>query len=399
MTAARQTPANTPAAPMACVLGDLDLVRPLGLAGVRCAVVAPPDTPVRHSRYTAAVIGDEEAGTAPDALMARLLDFARGQPAPPALFYQDDDQLLFVSRRRDALRPALRTVIADAGLVEDLVDKARFQALAERLSLPVPATRRLRPADGGLPPVLDLRYPVIVKPLTRRKPWDSIEGLGKAIPVHSQADLDALWPRLQTVGIDVLAQEMIPGPESAIESYHVYVDERGGIAGDFTGAKIRTYPLDYGHSTALTITDAPDVLGQGRRLTEALGLTGVAKFDFKRGPDGRLHLLEVNPRFNLWHHLGAKAGVNLPALVWADLMGLRRPAVRRARAGATWCHVTKDRMAAQESGVPLASWLAWVAACDAKAAALHDPLPFLHSIGGKALARLARRPVPVPAKG
>lgn len=384
--------------PMACVLGDLDLVRPLGLAGVRCAVVAPPGAPVRHSRYTHAVIGDEEAAAAPAALLARLLDFARGQPARPALFYQDDAQLLLVSRHRDALQPAFRMVIAGADLVEDLVDKARFQALAERLGLPVPPTRRLDPAAGP-PPRLDLRYPVIVKPLTRTGPWDAVEGVGKAIPVRSQQELDALWPRLQALGIPVLAQAMIPGPESAIESYHVYVDGRGGIAGDFTGAKIRTYPLDYGHSTALTITDAPDVRGLGRRLVEVLGLTGTAKFDFKRGPDGRLHLLEVNPRFTLWHHLGARAGVNLPALIWADLTGRRRPASGRARAGATWCHVTKDRLAARESGVPLAAWLAWVAACDAKAAALHDPLPFLQSLGGRALARLSRRPAPVPAKG
>lgn len=385
-------------APMACVLGDLDLVRPLGLAGVRCAVVAPPGAPVRHSRYTHAVIGAEAADTAPAALLARLLDFARGQPVPPVLFYQDDAQLLLVSRRRDALQPAFRMVIAGADLVEDLVDKARFQALAERLGLPVPPTRRLDPAAGP-PPRLDLRYPVIVKPLTRTGPWDAVEGVGKAIPVRSADELDALWPRLQALGIPVLAQEMIPGPESAIESYHVYVDGRGGIAGDFTGAKIRTYPLDYGHSTALAITDAPDVRGLGRRLVEVLGLTGTAKFDFKRGPDGRLHLLEVNPRFTLWHHLGARAGVNLPALVWADLTGRRRPAAGPARAGATWCHVTRDRLAARESGVPLAAWLAWVAACDAKAAALHDPLPFLQSLGGRALARLSRRPAPVPVKG
>ena len=45
----------------------------------------------------------------------------------------------------------------------------------------------------------------------------------------------------------------------------------------------------------------------------ALGLRGVAKLDFKRTAAGELVLLEVNPRFNLWHLPGAVAGVNLPA--------------------------------------------------------------------------------------
>ena len=46
-----------------------------------------------------------------------------------------------------------------------------------------------------------------------------------------------------------------------------------------------------------------------------LGLKGLVKLDFKRADDETLHLLEVNPRFSLWHHLGAVAGVNL----WVEL--------------------------------------------------------------------------------
>ena len=362
---------------LACVMGDMDMVRPLGLAGVRCAVVTHPGSPTLHSRYTRDSILWDDAARDPNGLVEALLRFARQQPVAPVLFYQDDMQLLLVSRNRRRLREAFRFVLAEAELVEDLVDKGRFQALAERLDLPVPATRRLYPTRDAAPGTLDLRFPVVVKPLTRRKAWDEAEGFGKAIRVDSLDALRALWPRLAAVGLDVLVQEMIPGPESRIESYHVYVDRGGGIAGEFTGRKIRTYPLDYGHSTALTITDEPDVAALGRALVEKLDLRGVAKFDFKRGPDGRLHLLEVNPRFNLWHHLGAVAGVNLPALVYADAMGLPRPAVAKARAGACWCHITKDKLAAKESGVSMAAWLPWMLRCEAKAVALDDPMPFL----------------------
>lgn len=186
-----------------------------------------------------------------------------------------------------------------------------------------------------------------------------------------------MWPSLAAGGMDLVAQELIPGPENRIESYHVYVDRGGGIAGEFTGRKIRTYPASCGHSTALEITDAADVTELGRGLIERLDLRGVAKFDFKRGPDGRLHLLEVNPRFNLWHHLGAVAGVNLPALVYADLAGLPRPAVARPRAGTRWCSI-RDLAAARAAGIPLTTWLPWALGCEAKSAiAWDDPMPFL----------------------
>ncbi|WP_448187847.1 carboxylate--amine ligase [Azospirillum sp. sgz301742] len=365
---------------LACVMGGMNLVRSLGLAGVRCAVVAPPGSPTLHSRFTCAAIDGPEVAQGDEALVDALLRFAAAQPAPPVLYYEEDDQLLLISRHRDQLAPAFRFVIAEPELVETLVDKARFQALADRLGLPVPRTRRLYPTPGSAPPDLDLRFPLIVKPLTRGETWFRIEPAGKAVQVDASEDLRALWPRLVAAGIELLAQELIPGPETRIESYHVYVDATGAIAGEFTGRKIRTYPQAFGHSTALTITNAPDVAALGRDLVRRLDLRGVAKFDFKRAPDGALYLLEVNPRFNLWHHLGAIAGVNLPALVYADMTGRPRPATGPARAGANWCRPAGDLSAARAGGVPLGSWLLWTLRCEAKQAiAWDDPMPLVHA--------------------
>lgn len=297
------------------------------------------------------------------------------------LFYEEDRELLLVSRRRAELAPALRFVIPDAELVEDLVDKARFQALALRTDLPVPPALRFGAREGA-PAAVPLRFPIVVKPLTRRTDqWEPVGGGAKALIVESHAALRALWPRLAGFAGDLLAQELIPGGEDRIESYHVYVDAAGAVAGEFTGRKLRTHPVRYGHSTALVTTDAPDVAALGRELVARLGLRGVAKFDFKRGPDGRLYLLEINPRFNLWHHLGSAAGVNLPALVYADLAGLPRGPVPRARAGVRWCKAWRDAAAAREMRVPLHSWLAWALGAEAKRlVAWDDPLPLL--LGG-----------------
>jgi D-aspartate ligase len=222
----------------------------------------------------------------------------------------------------------------------------------------------------------------------RTPAWDVIANAHKALGVATPAALQELWPRLATLGANVLAQEWVPGPETRIESYHVYVDAAGSIAAEFTGRKIRTYPATCGHSTALEISDAADVRAQGQAAVEKLKLTGVAKFDFKRGPDGRLHLLEINPRFNLWHHLAAVAGLNMPAIVYADLLGHPRPQITQARAGARWCCVWKDLPAARDAGVPLWRWFAWVLRCEAKSAiAWDDPMPLIGSVISRALPR------------
>jgi predicted ATP-grasp superfamily ATP-dependent carboligase len=116
----------------------------------------------------------------------------------------------------------------------------------------------------------------------------------------------------------------------------------------------------------------------GRALVQRLQLRGVAKFDFKRAPDGRLYLLEVNPRFNLWHHLGALAGVNLPAMVHHDLMGQSKPETRTAVAGLRWCRAWQDVLAARHSQIKTTSWLRWTISCEAKRLlALDDPMPLV----------------------
>lgn len=370
---------------MACVLGDVDLVRALALGGIRSVVAAEPGNPARYSRATAGVLEWANPSTSAEVLVERLLEFARRRGTPTALFYDGDWDLLVVSRHRDALAAGFRFVVADRDLVEDLVDKARFQALAERLGLPVPRGRRLA---GGQDAVEDLRFPLLVKPLIRlHDTWKPLAA-AKAIRVSDAQELRALRSETSRRGIDALVQEEIPGPERRIESYHVYVDADGEIAGEFTGRKLRTHPPGYGYSTALEITRVEDVARAGRGVVRRLGLTGVAKLDFKRDPSGVLHLLEVNPRFNLWHHPAALAGVNLPALVYADVLGV--PGMRRPtawRPGVRWCSLAHDLRAARLDGVATARWLAGVARSEAKSGfAWDDPLPLARA----ALWRLGR---------
>lgn len=363
----------------AVVLGDVDMVRALGLAGIPSVVVAPPGSASRFSRSTKDSLPWIDPWDRAEELVEALVAFGLSQPEPPVLFYQEDRSLLVVSRYRDRLRQAFRFVIPDAKLVEQLVDKQAFQQLAAKLGLPVPAARAVSPADEPMPDLSAFTFPVIVKPIMRRNDrWQEIVEAGKALQVDSAAALEALWPKLAAARATVLVQSLVPGPESAIESYHVYVGERGDVVAEFTGKKIRTYPAAYGDTTALEIVDLPDVAELGRSAVGKLGLRGVAKLDFKRAPDGTLFLFEVNPRFTLWNHPGACAGVNIPAIVYGDLIGRKRPAAARARSGVRWCKVWSDAPAARANGVSLSRWLPWMLGCEAKSAfAWDDPMPLV----------------------
>jgi D-aspartate ligase len=370
-------------APLACVIGDMDLVRPLGLAGIRCAVVARRGDAPWCSRFTRATIPWLDPASRPGELVRVLLEFAAEQDEPPVLYYQDDPAMSAISRRRDALLGAFRFLMPDAELVEGLADKAGFAALGERLGLPTPPTRVVTADEVAAASALDLPYPVIVKPARHVAGWPAVSG-SKAVEAADPEALRGLMRELGTVTSRFVVQSRIPGPETRIDSYHVYVDAARSVAGEFTGRKIRTYPPRYGYSTAVEITDDSEVRELGRECVSRLGLRGVAKLDFKRDPGGRLWLLEVNPRFSLWHLPGALAGVNLPALVYADCTGRTRPPPTAVRVGVTWCELRRDFQARKADHIPALRWAAWALRADAKrSVALDDPMPFLAGIVGR----------------
>jgi len=314
----------------ACVIGDGDLVRTLGLAGLTSALVAPPGSAARSSRFTRVALAWMDPRDRPVELVESLLAYGQAQPEPPVLYYQDDRGLLFVSRHRERLRQAFRFVIPDAGLVEQLTDPGRFVELAARLHLPVPRGRVLRPADQPVPTALDLAYPLVLEPLPGPSGrWRAAVGPAKAVDVQTPAALNSVWPRLAAAGLAVFAREGGTAPGGR-ETYHVYADEQGRTVAEFTGRVPSTANAPYGDATALEITDAPDVTRLGRDVVRRLRLRGVAQLDFVRGPAGDLQVVRVNPRFSRWHHAGARAGVNIPALVYGDLVGRPRPAVTAA---------------------------------------------------------------------
>ncbi|MGY1779808.1 PIG-L family deacetylase [Geodermatophilus sp. SYSU D01036] len=380
-------PRRSPPVGQALVMGYLDVAIPLHAVRAPVTVVGSPIRPDRWSRYVSGWVDDPRPDE--DALVAALLERARSSEQPTVLFYQSDDDLLLVSRRRAELSPALRFVVPEADLVEQLVDKAAFQELAQRTGLPVPPGHVLDLAR----PVLDdrLTFPLLVKPLRRERSWDAVTA-AKATVVHDRGQLDALVEAMAPRHAQLMVQQPVFGPETRMESHHVYVDAAGRVAAEFTGRKVRTYPLEMGHSTSVVTSDAPDVARLGREVVEALDLRGVAKLDFKRDDEGRLWLLEINARFNLWHGVGAAAGANIPAIVWADLLGLPRPPLTTARPGVAWCRVERDHRAARAEGLTRWQWLRFAATAQTRAPVdLTDPLPLLVGALGPTYRRLRGR--------
>lgn len=394
---------NTPPQPPVVLLGGLNIVRALGLAKIPVIIASSERrTPSMASRYCAGTLalpplganaGAREAVVETLVRAGRRLAAEHGAPVP--LFYDNDDRLKLVQDFRAALAPHFALLLNEPGLGDALLDKARFQGLAERRGLPVP--RRIDwdalGAESG---------PVLVKPKTRTA-WDHSSvrqqlfgGAGKARVFGSgrEARADALVQRLAG---QLAFQEYVPGGDDAIWSFHGFAAPGGEVLEGFVGRKIRTFPELTGDSSYLRLARDEGLAALGRDIAARLALSGIFKMDFKRSAaTGRFYLLEINTRFNLWHYLGARNGVNLPRVAYEFLVANKRPERSQARTRYRWLCLRYDWQAYRElrarRELTAAGWL-WSLAQAPKVYdifAWSDPGPFLRKHADRLGARLQR---------
>jgi D-aspartate ligase len=378
------------------LLGGLNIVRALGLAGVPVIVAAQnPRAPSTASRYCTGVVElpplqQNEASR--DAVVEALSRAARSYGTRLPLFYDNDDRLALVQDCRAVLAPHFALLLNEPALADALLEKSRFQALAERTGLPVP--RRI---EWSL--LAAERGPVLAKPRTRTA-WDDSSvrmqlfgGAGKARVFASgrAARSDAL---LATLADRLQFQEYVPGGDESIWSFHGFAAPGGEVLASFVGRKIRTYPALTGDSSYLRLAGNESLEALGRGIAARLGLAGIFKMDFKRHAEtGRFYLLEVNTRFNLWHYLGAVNGVNLPKIAYDYLTEGKRPKESVATTRYRWLCLREDWRAQREGQVGLAGWLLSLAYFPKvyDLFAWSDPLPFVRYWSGRIRGALSRR--------
>src|SRR3954471_14165604 len=119
------------------LMGGLNVVRALGLAQIPVIIASSQRRmPSMASRYCAGVIelppiSEGEAVVETLIHAAQKLVARHGGRIP--LFYDNDERLEVVQTYRAALEPHYRMLLNQPALGDTLLDKARFQELAERL--------------------------------------------------------------------------------------------------------------------------------------------------------------------------------------------------------------------------------------------------------------------------
>lgn len=343
----------------AVLLGNLDLLRPLAMRKIPVILVTSnPDDVTLRSRHLsghAILEGDSPAERARGLLeLGARLEEALGDRVP--LIYGSDADLELLYEHRSELSRHYLFLLNDPEVGWSLHDKERFRDLAERAGVLTPKTVS---GDGDL---TRLREPILVKPRTKVD-WHTIQhdlfgGAAKARVFATRRE--ALeHPAVRRHRGDLIFQEYIEAGVEDLCSFHGFADADGKLLGWFSGRKIRTYPRLAGESAHIELTRDPDVEREGREAAARLALKGPFKIDLLRDRrSGALYTLEVNARYNLWHHLGAVHGVNLPAIAYDYLVHGRVAPPPGYAPRVRWQNIYRDYRALREEGVmPDLQWI------------------------------------------
>ena len=167
--------------------------------------------------------------------------------------------------------------VLDAPTFERLVNKDGFASVCRELHLPHPETEICQAAEEALA-LLDSRpdKTLIVKPTDAY----ASHGVWKLVPGEAGAR-----ERLRALSYTpIVMQDFIEGSDLHV----LLLCDAGRIAASIT------YQLG---PTEFRIIDDDDVLLLMERISSALSLNGPIGFDMRRDTQGRLWLIECNPRF------------------------------------------------------------------------------------------------------
>ena len=325
----------------------LAIVRALARRGIPVYGFDPdPNQPGFFSRYGVARRCPDPAEEQ-EALLGLLLAEAGRQGCRPVLYPTSDPFVLFLARHHESLARAFACVAPPPERLEALVDKRRQYALAEQRGIPLPPTFGVDSPGEVERTAERLPYPVLLKPRYGHLWRQHFGGDSKGLPARDPTELRAAYRRVRALGLEVLIQEIIPGPVGDLHLVDVYVDCHGRALGAMVAQKIRQYPTDFGVGTLIESVRRPEVAAQALRVCDAFGYRGLAEIELKLDRrDGVWKLIEINPR--AWQQIahGAACGIDFALLQYLDLTGQQPAPSFRFRAGVKWMNEVNDLRAA-----------------------------------------------------
>lgn len=283
------------------------------------------------SRYAKTLFCPDSRNEA-DALLAFLIQMGQSMDKRAVLFPTRDDDLVFLDGHRAELEPYFHLVMSASAALRACLDKWETYLWAERAGIPAPRSWLIEGPEDLTRVLPEVTYPCVLKPLASHhwrqgRNWDIVGGR-KAIGISSPDELLVEYAAISRADERALLQVMVPGSDDCIVTAGCYLDVQSNWVTGFNVQKVLQVPEGFGTGCIVQSADCPEACALTRRLLQTMRFTGIAEVEFKRDAlDGKLKLIEINPRPWDQHRLGKTCGVDLMYVAYCEHTGLGTPVV------------------------------------------------------------------------
>jgi len=248
-----------------------------------------------------------------------LIRFVDKSEYKPVLFVTSDNFLNIISRNRNKLKKYFFINLPDNMVIESITDKYKQYQLALRGDIPFPATYFPKTLEEVHKIKDKIKYPAFLK-AKEVTSWRIIMGGGvKGFILKNTDELVEKYSYIFGKGLEAIVQEVIPGFDTNHFKFCAYVSQNGDFLLQFTLRKIRQNPIHFGIGSVVESVYYPDLMEIGKKFFKNINYRGVGSAEFKLDEkDGKLKLIELNPRYWQQIVLTDKCGMNFPLIDYLE---------------------------------------------------------------------------------
>lgn len=371
---------------IAFVLGLFDTglgaIRSLGRRGISIiGIDSDPEMPGFKSKYCKAKLCPDPVHK-PEELAEFLLKEGRKLEYPGIIIPASDAFVLFLSRFRNDLRAHFNFILPPVDVLEAIINKRLQYEMAEKIGIPYSKTFYPETLKDVEQIQKDIEYPAFIKPYCGHLWRDKFGGTHKGFKVHNAKELKDRYVEILPTGLQAMVQSIILGPNINHFKVNVYIGKAGKPLAIFTLRKVRQYPTEFGVGTMVESIHYPELADLGLKFFKGIGYRGIGSIEFKKDDrDGKLKMIELNPRLWQQNSHPTACGINFPILQYLDLTGQNPLPQMEFEEGIKWWDALADFESFWEyfrqGKLSPAKWIrSWKGINSFATFALDDPGPF-----------------------
>ncbi len=263
--------------------------------------------------------------TDPDAWVRFMRDLATRIGAKAVLIASSDQFVSAIATHAKVL--ADYYLLSPGARIQGLLATKETQyELAAGHGMPIPRTQFVHSIDEVSAFASDATFPCLMKPIHFREwqafPEGHILSYEKVAIADSPSQLIDNWRLAAAVNPSAILQEIIQGMDTDKRVYLSCYDRSGKRIAHALMREYRCDPVGFGPASVTEPVEDPEADRVCDDFLQRIGYAGICEIELKRDTrDGRLKMIEANPRLSGGGDAAPYAGVDLCWLHYLDVIG------------------------------------------------------------------------------